>query len=163
MHTFVDYRKYEYYLSLSLRRRRSAALLARAVLARLGHRALGVHALRLGHLHDGAVRLLGGVARERALEVLRLDGGLLGGRAARGRALGLDGRGFVGDGEEQAAVRRARAREQPRDASSHESIKPIFGAREGRAGDRGRTCATQTRTGARTAKKAAVADMVGKV
>ena len=95
--------------------------------------------------------------------VLRLDGGLLGGRAARGRALGLEGRGFVGDGEEQAAVRRARAREQPRDASSHESIKPIFGAREGRAGDRGRTCATQTRTGARTAKKAAVADMLGKV
>jgi hypothetical protein len=69
----------------------------------------------------------------------------------------------VGDGEEQASVRRARAREQPRDASSHESIKPIFGAREGRAGDRGRTCATQTRTGARTVKKAAVADMVGKV
>jgi hypothetical protein len=56
-----------------------------------------------------------------------------------------------------------RAREQPRDASSRESIKPVCGARGGRAGTRGRTCATETRTGARTAKKAAVADMVGKV
>ena len=162
MHTFVDYRKYEYYLSLSLRRRRSAALLARAVLARLGHRALGVHALRLGHLHDGAVRLLGGVARERALEVLRLDGGLLGGRAARGRALGLEGRRFRGSCGRESAVRGVRAnsheREEPR------VDKADLGAREGRAGDhRGHTCATRTRTGARTEKKVAVADMVRKV
>eukprot|EP00982_Pelagococcus_subviridis_P005309 29586-Pelagococcus_subviridis.AAC.9 len=73
----------------------------RAVLARLRDRALRVHALRLGHLvRRRVVGLL--LARQRALEVFRLDdgGGLLRGRERGDGALrlrGKDGRGGRGN------------------------------------------------------------------